>query len=544
MHFCVKEMAEKSYFERTRSHRRRRRAYNRVLKGQSGFEDLRRYIKQGGDFCKELATILQERSEAEAQYGKTLVKLSGKLLKATKDGVGTVNTAWHRIAVEMEAQADIHRNFASSLSEEVVRPLKQLVESEHRIRKSVETAVDKSGKNLAEWRAAETKAKKNSFTCARENEKLRDSVSDQRTRLSSSSLHIPTKVTPEKETAKMETKRKKAEECVKKADIEYYSVCLRAERSRLEWESAVLRRSHCFQVLEEERLRGLKDLANSYLSHFTHIGPKITNITDRLAEPINGCDLTRDLETVISLKSATEPSQEQILPDFYPEHTTLAMNRERRKQALIKLLDLIRSDLERERRGKAGVENLAVALKRTPTFASEDSQQNVQDKLHHMRSMLTYLEAARYKVLCVLSELEGRTRPSHPLANHIHVSRDRQGYQQSVLKVPPWIHSETEITDLVDRGTADGTSVQPDSDFDEFSSQGSEKDYESVARIEGNGPTRCKALYNYTANLYDELSLNPGDIINIHDKQPDGWWLGELNGVVGIFPATYVEEIK
>ncbi|CAH1395573.1 unnamed protein product [Nezara viridula] len=353
-------------------------------------------------------------------------------------------------------------NFASSLSEEVVRPLKQLVESQHRIRKSVETTVDKSGKNLAEWRAAETKAKKSSFTCARENEKLRDSVSEQRTRLSSSSLHIPTKVTPEKETAKMETKRKKAEECVKKADIEYYSVCLRAERSRLEWESAVLRGSH--------------------------------------SEPINGCDLTRDLETVISLKSATEPSQEQILPDFYPEHTTLAMNRERRKQALIKLLDLIRSDLERERRGKAGVENLAVALKRTPTFASEDSQQNVQDKLHHMRSMLTYLEAARYKVLCVLSELEGRPRPSHPLADHIHVSRDRQGYQQSVLKVPPWIHSETEITDLVDRGTADGTSVQPDSDF--------------------------------------------GDIINIHDKQPDGWWLGELNGVVGIFPATYVEEIK
>lgn len=51
---------------------------------------------------------------------------------------------------------------------------------------------------------------------------------------------------------------------------------------------------------------------------------------------------------------------------------------------MIKLLDLIRSDLERERRGKAGVENLAVALKRTPTFASEDSQQNVQDKLHHV----------------------------------------------------------------------------------------------------------------------------------------------------------------
>jgi hypothetical protein len=34
-----------------------------------------------------------------------------------------------------------------------------------------------------------------------------------------------------------------------------------------------------------------------------------------------------------------------------------------------------------------------------------------------------------------------------------------------------------------------------------------------------------------------------GDVIKIHDKQADGWWLGELNGVVGIFPATYVQEM-
>lgn len=49
--------------------------------------------------------------------------------------------------------------------------------------------------------------------------------------------------------------------------------------------------------------------------------------------------------------------------------------------------------------------------------------------------MLTYLEAARYKVQSALAELEGGPPVSHPLAGHIHVTRDRQGYQQSVLKV-------------------------------------------------------------------------------------------------------------
>lgn len=44
--------------------------------------------------------------------------------------------------------------------------------------------------------------------------------------------------------------------------------------------------------------------------------------------------------------------------------------------------------------------------------------------------------------------------------------------------------------------------------------------------------------------MYEQIMIIlPGDIINIHEKQADGWWVGELDSVVGIFPATYVEEI-
>ena len=43
--------------------------------------------------------------------------------------------------------------------------------------------------------------------------------------------------------------------------------------------------------------------------------------------------------------------------------------------------------------------------------------------------------------------------------------------------------------------------------------------------------------------MYDELSIKYGDIINIHHKQEDGWWVGEGDNTTGIFPATYVETI-
>jgi len=55
------------------------------------------------------------------------------------------------------------------------------------------------------------------------------------------------------------------------------------------------------------------------------------------------------------------------------------------------------------------------------------------------------------------------------------------------------------------------------------------------------GP-QCKALYNYTAQEGDELTLRKGDIITIIKEHPD-WWEGEINGKVGVFPANYVQKI-
>lgn len=122
-----------------------------------------------------------------------------------------------------------------------------------------------------------------------------------------------------------------------------------------------------------------------------------------------------------------------------------------------------------------------------------------------------------------------------------------------------------------DRGQADGGSNQQDSDFDEFSSQDEDEPepqhhqhqhqqqqqqqnfYQNAQEVQGTHNMsnskdggqvlgRCKALYSYTPKLYDELELSPGDVIEVHAKQEDGWWLGALRNQVGIFPATYVEE--
>ena len=54
---------------------------------------------------------------------------------------------------------------------------------------------------------------------------------------------------------------------------------------------------------------------------------------------------------------------------------------------------------------------------------------------------------------------------------------------------------------------------------------------------------QCQVEFDYTANREDELTILPGDIINVISKQDEHWWEGELNGHVGIFPASYVQEM-
>ena len=52
----------------------------------------------------------------------------------------------------------------------------------------------------------------------------------------------------------------------------------------------------------------------------------------------------------------------QVLPSFYCEDMVNVMNRERRREALAKFVTIVKADIERERKGRAGVENLAKAL--------------------------------------------------------------------------------------------------------------------------------------------------------------------------------------
>ena len=51
------------------------------------------------------------------------------------------------------------------------------------------------------------------------------------------------------------------------------------------------------------------------------------------------------------------------------------------------------------------------------------------------------------------------------------------------------------------------------------------------------------ALYSYTADNTDELTFYKGSVIVILNKDDPDWWKGEMNGLIGLVPANYVQEL-
>jgi len=604
--------------------------------GHTGFEDVKNFIKEGSDFTKQIVDIIQERSDLESAYAKGMSKLATKLFKASKENTGTVSNAWHFIANDFEQTSEIHKAIAVSLFEEIGKPMKVFGENQHRTRKNTEAVAEKKHKQLQDWRATEEKAKAKSYEACRENEKCQDQLLDCKLGRG--------RQLSDKDQVKLQIKRKKSETAVRKCDIEYYAASIKSERSRLDWEGAINRGVSVFKRLEEDRLCQLCSMSKLFLTIMENNRPKLVNLTQRLREPIGLCDVTKDLQNSKTEMDHAGVMGQQILPHFYCEDLNNVMNKERRREALSRMVAIIQADVDREKKGRAGVENLAKALQETPKFGGEESQQDVQDKLQHMRSMMTYLEASRYKALNVMMDVEGRPRVSHPMCSYIDYSKDKHGLPQSTLKIPLWVKADSPpllATPVLDdlspgpawsnRGKADGGSpnspVGPrsphmttavevaahnslelttmnliscnseiddtlrisaegveenknqiittyingkmydtqndtanetniddyaDSDFDDFDSNDDDETsasqdneiheiYYPPVKISVIG--QCTAIYDYTANMHDELTIKYGDIINIHHKQEDGWWAGECEGKEGIFPETYVETV-
>ncbi|PVD30262.1 hypothetical protein C0Q70_09525 [Pomacea canaliculata] len=458
----------------------------RFAQGYEGFEDLRKFIKHGSEFSKDVGAILHERAELESTYAKGLNKLAAKLLKAVTVSTGSLADGWKAVGVAMEQEAELHKNLAAGLADDICKPLKTLVENQVKARKPIEAAVEKSYKSLQERRGEEFK---------------------------------------------LEKKSEQLYSLVKKVDKEYTENAYKAETARQEWDVTVAKASSQLQQLEEERMNSMQDYLNKFNSHISVLPPKMQQIHDRMNESVIAVDLRQDIHSVVQQKgSQTARHTEQILIDCYAEDTQFTMNMDRRKDALRNFLIYLHQLIEKERKGKDGVQKLVEVYKAKPTFADPEAQEDTRQKLQQTIMMLNFLEASHFKINSCLCKLEGRTLPQHAFEQHIECTRDKQNYVVSVLKLP--VNMTLDCSDYSTYSLPNDymeLASPVDDEFDDF-----DDDFPIA---------KCTALYDYKAEQNDELSFKMGDVITVYGKTDGGWWQGEINGRKGAFPSTYVKEM-
>ncbi|XP_021368496.1 nostrin-like isoform X2 [Mizuhopecten yessoensis] len=499
-----------------------------IAKGLNGFEELRKYIKQGCEFCKDVSIILAERAELEQTYAKGLAKLAAKLTKSSSNTIGTLANGWKAVSVTMEQEAELHKNLSTALQEEISKPIKHLMDSQHKARKPIEVAVDKSLKTLTDRRAEEYKAKRGTYAVAKDREKGEETLSEARAGKGKFS---------EKEMSKLDKKCEQAAKMLRKADKDYCELCEKAEAARQEWDFSVCKGSAQLQTLEEERINKMSEYLNQYNSHISVLGPRLTQSCDRLHEAVISVDLQSDLRTIVQQKGSTQTTPEQILLDCYSEDMQFSMKGERRKNCLQNYLLYLRQAIERERKGREGVEKLVEVYKQRPNFADQDAQDDAKQRLSQVTFMMNFLEASHFKMASVLAKLEGQQKLTHKFSQYIETARDKQSIPISTLKLPMNLALEGSSGYDVTSVTVGALASQGGDTYEDFD----DDEFDEIGETHVIG--RCKVMYEYCPSQNDELPIQPGDLINIYEKQPDGWWQGELRGRVGIFPATYVQEV-
>ncbi|XP_053453460.1 nostrin isoform X2 [Nycticebus coucang] len=487
------------------------------LEYNKAYKNLKEFSQNGENFCKQITSVLQQRANLEISYAKGLQKLASKLSKALQNTrKNCLSSAWAWASEGMKSTADLHQKLGKAIELEAIKPTYQVLNVQEKKRKSLDNEVEKTANLVISNWNQQIKAKKKLMVSTKKHEAL-----FQLAESSKQSLN-------EKEKRKLLNKLKKSTEKLEKEDENYYQKNLAGCSTRLKWENTL---ENCYQStleLEKERIQLLCNNLNQYSQHISLFGQTLTTCHTQIHCAIGKIDIEKDIQALMEETAtlSTENKSEFLLTDYFEEYPNNAMDKERRKSFIKPKLLRLQRDIEKASRDKEGLQWMLNMYSSNSSFSDTKSQKEMAALMDENNLKLDLLEANSYKLSSVLEELEQRPKPSHPCSTSIFKWKDKE-YTHSYVKISrPFFMKRLE--NVVSRISSDGQRNPSSS-----SASG-------VAQL-GNG--LCKALYSFQARQDDELNLEKGDIVIIHEKKEEGWWFGSLNGKKGHFPATYVEEL-
>ncbi|XP_057707492.1 nostrin [Corythoichthys intestinalis] len=513
------------------------------------YQNVKLVSKDGEYFCKELMTILQQRAELEHNHSKGLQKLAGRLMKASKGMTNnSVYSAWCQVSDEMYSRADAHRSLGNAFQQEAILELRQVLDEHNKRKRPLDNAIDRTGKLvMANW-TEQLKTKKKLAGLTREHEALFNFVETNK--------HIST----EKEKQKMLNRLTKSAELQARVDEEYFNTNMEGQQMRLKWENTL---KNCYQVvqeLEKQRIEVLCNILTRYNLHMSSFGQTLKHGQKQIELLVQRVDMDKDIQRLVEENNITtaDNKAEFLMTDYFEEDNKSLMDRERRKEAIKVKLHRLEEGMLKAKKDCEGIQKLMKSYSENPSFSNQRNLEDTEQQLDENTLKLDLLEATHYKLSVSLCQLEGKPQSFHRFRDSIVKWKDKDSEHSVVQLTRPVKLRRTSFrtrhslrASIIYKGPVQTTKCPTEEPA--TCGQGSEGLVETPNATQAakehvqRTPDvctvgQCKALYNFTPQHSDELTLKEGDLLDIYTKEENGWWFGALNGQTGHFPSTYVKE--
>ncbi|XP_007421905.1 nostrin [Python bivittatus] len=493
------------------------------------YQELKGYSKNGDNYCKQVLSILQQRTSLEITYGKGLEKLANKLAKMlNKIQVNYSHRTSLCVSEELKSASDLHRKLGKAIQTEAINPMNRILQDHEKKKKIVDNTVEKAAEAvISNWRQ-QLKAKKKLKELTKDHEAL--------FRNTESSHPLASPKTKKKLLRNLEKSAIK----LAKDDEDYYKKNVAACETRVKWEHTLENGHQSILDLEKERLLLLCNTLHRYSQLLSHFGQSLIACHAKVHNTVTEAEVDEDMQMLVNEMSVTtaETKLELLLTDYYEEDLMSLIEKERRQTAIKAKILRVQTDLEKVLQDKTGLERMLQAYKETPQFSDAKNINDITAQLSEATLKAALLRANHFKLGSVLAEIEERPKPSC-LWNDISKWKEKDCVHSSVTITCPVTMRSIKQT-LKTRTTSEAgisSSCLPET-------LGSAKSTTCLQLENGNSVSRtCRALYDYHTEREDELCLSKGDVIVIHHKDKNGWWYGSRNGEKGNFPATYVEEV-
>lgn len=115
-----------------------------------GYENLKKFLAEGNDTCKEMCFLLAERVRIEEQYARNLQKVNTKVQKLGDTISGTVGIAWKALSHEFSERANMHLTFSNEVKEQCDKQLSDFKSMQKIDHKEKHAAFDKCFNSFVE----------------------------------------------------------------------------------------------------------------------------------------------------------------------------------------------------------------------------------------------------------------------------------------------------------------------------------------------------------------------------------------------------------